>query len=55
MKKFVIRWWNSELARFMKHPYLWTLYSVVVLAWVGRDLYQSHQYMKEFDNTTPTE
>ena len=55
MKKFVIRWWNSELARFNRHPYFWTLYTVVVLAWVFGDLYRSNQYMKEFDTTTPTE
>ena len=55
MKKFIIRWWNSEIARFKRHPYFWTIYTVVVLAWCFGDLYRSHQYMKEFDNTTPTE
>lgn len=55
MKKFVIRWWNSEIARFKRHPYFWTIYTVVVLALNWEIISNLYQEIVEIDPRIPTE
>lgn len=56
IKNIVLCWWNSEIARFKRHPYFWTIYTVLLCLWIFVDYRSSISLLEGLDlDSTPTE
>ena len=37
MKNIFKNYWTREKARFMRHPYFWTIYTIALVLWIVID------------------
>ena len=45
IKNIVLCWWNSEIARFKRHPYFWTILTVLACLWIFVDYRSSMNFI----------
>lgn len=54
MKNLVIKWWELETARYMKHPYFWTIVTVGSVVWLLHEYRVVKRLEAEYDVETAT-